>query len=114
MIDLISKKEWSYQKYGKNWKEGLFYTHLLGIPFFFLFLEDLQRHTTMANQSEILFVFRDLLIPDHKLIISDKESALADLLRFVSTTAVPSMLVYLFINVITQYPADFDLSVSSP
>ncbi|QLL33987.1 hypothetical protein HG536_0F03120 [Torulaspora globosa] len=33
--------EWSYRKYGKHWKESLFYTHALALPLFFLDYKEL-------------------------------------------------------------------------
>lgn len=35
--------EWTYQKYGKHWRENLFYTHALALPLFLLQYKQLQR-----------------------------------------------------------------------
>ncbi|KAJ3049076.1 hypothetical protein HK097_009896, partial [Rhizophlyctis rosea] len=45
-------QQWTYSKYGKHWREGLFYTHALGMPAFLLFWGDLreQVHAYSASQ----------------------------------------------------------------
>jgi hypothetical protein len=68
-------QEWSYRKYGKDWKEGMFYTHLLGIPYFAFFYSDIQSHATLCSNSQTI--------------------------EFASFE-VPSMWLYMGFNLITQ------------
>ncbi|QLQ81599.1 hypothetical protein HG537_0F03600 [Torulaspora globosa] len=35
--------EWSYRKYGKHWKESVFYTHALALPIFLLHYKELYK-----------------------------------------------------------------------
>ncbi|PRP87131.1 UDP-N-acetylglucosamine transporter [Planoprotostelium fungivorum] len=57
-------QEWSYQKYGKDWREGDFhryfvrlrvtgvlYTHLLSLPYFLYFYQDIIHHIHVCNES---------------------------------------------------------------
>jgi len=68
-------QEWSYAKFGKNWKEGLFYTHLLGIPGFVLFAGDIHQHVNVCNHSELVYI---------------------------GEFSIPIMWIYLLLNLITQ------------
>ncbi|KAI8874758.1 UAA transporter, partial [Backusella circina FSU 941] len=40
-----------YQKYGKQWREGLFYTHFLALPLFIFFYKDLFHQAVLYNSS---------------------------------------------------------------
>uniref|UniRef100_UPI00358E1EDA nucleotide sugar transporter SLC35B4 n=1 Tax=Myxine glutinosa TaxID=7769 RepID=UPI00358E1EDA len=67
-----------YKQYGKFPKEALFYNHMLPLPGFLLFAEDIYRHALLFSQSV------PLLVP-------------------VLGLSIPKMWCFLFINVITQY-----------
>ena len=71
-------QEWSYATYGKNWKEGLFYTHMFGLPYFILFLDNIQKHIHICNESRPLELFHGF--------------------------SIPILWFYMFMNVVTQYP----------
>jgi len=68
-------QEWSYSKYGKNWKEGLFYSHLLGLPYFILLGRDITDHALLAASSPSMIILEG---------------------------SIPSTYFFLFLNVITQ------------
>jgi hypothetical protein len=80
-IFFSSDQEWSYTTYGKGtktpWQESLFYSHVLGIPYFAFFYKDIVKHFYLCNQSLPLDIFG---------------------------YSIPSAWVYLSINVATQYP----------
>ncbi|KAI8904321.1 UDP-xylose and UDP-N-acetylglucosamine transporter [Gorgonomyces haynaldii] len=65
-----------YQKYGSHWREGLFYTHAMALPFFYFLKSDLQRQWTQYSQSQPIAVFG---------------------------YQIPIMYVYLLLNAFTQY-----------
>jgi len=66
-----------YRKYGKDPNEGMFYTHLLGIPFFLFFSSDLIGHFHIFTNSNPIPLF-----------LFDVE--------------VPNLWVLLFANLVTQ------------
>jgi UDP-xylose/UDP-N-acetylglucosamine transporter B4 len=68
-----------YKQHGNHWKEGLFYTHLLGIPYFLFLLNDIGMHVELVNNSKPFVPLQDVV-------------------------NVPTMWVYLAANVATQYP----------
>jgi UDP-xylose/UDP-N-acetylglucosamine transporter B4 len=74
----------TYEKYGPQWKENLFYTHVLSLPFFLPFVPAMLRNLRQLVDTPPL----DLLEP------------LADLSKFIR---LPSQLMYLVSNVLTQY-----------
>lgn len=43
--------EWTYQKYGKHWKESLFYTHALALPVFLLNYKQLKEEFCALRNS---------------------------------------------------------------
>jgi len=75
-------QEWSYRNYGTNWREGLFYTHLLGLPYFILLWNDISNHMYIASNSSP-FVFGNIF-------------------AFLPVLPVPKLWMYLFLNVATQ------------
>ncbi|KAJ1801566.1 golgi uridine diphosphate-N- acetylglucosamine transporter [Coemansia sp. RSA 2399] len=50
-------QESTYIKYGKHWQEGLFYNHLLALPMFVLFRNDIYRQLVAISQSPPLSIF---------------------------------------------------------
>ncbi|XP_050537905.1 UDP-xylose and UDP-N-acetylglucosamine transporter [Daktulosphaira vitifoliae] len=69
-------QETLYKKHGKHPQEALFYTHLLPLPWFLFLYSNLKEHTIMAFESEPL--------------------------PYINLN-VPSTVIYLIGNVITQY-----------
>jgi UDP-xylose/UDP-N-acetylglucosamine transporter B4 len=76
--------EATYRKYGPQWKENLFYSHILSLPLFLPFMPSMRRNLAVLSKSTPL----ELNIP------------FASSLR---PTQVPSQLAYLAANVLTQY-----------
>lgn len=76
--------EATYSKYGPQWKENLFYSHLLSLPLFLPFLPSMSRTFGKLMESKP-FEFGGLLSPASQ------------------TLQIPSQLVYLVTNVLTQY-----------
>ncbi len=75
--------ETTFQKYGKHWKEQLFYTHFLALPFF------------LPMTSTIISQFKDIWFTGRPLIIQ---------LPFINTSFQISYQFFLLIlNGITQY-----------
>ncbi|ORZ04269.1 UAA transporter [Absidia repens] len=94
-------QEVTYKKYGKQWREGLFYTHFLALPFFLLFFNDIRSQVTLYNQSSsapLMSVFNQVPFLDHffQLIPSA-------LTKTLNTLIVPKLWAYLFLNMLTQY-----------
>jgi UDP-xylose/UDP-N-acetylglucosamine transporter B4 len=73
-------QEWMYAAHGNNWREGIFWTHLLGLTAFipFIYSGDLLSHWENLWQS-----------PTYRLFDID----------FI----IPCQIVYYFINLFTQY-----------
>ncbi|KAJ2079735.1 golgi uridine diphosphate-N- acetylglucosamine transporter [Coemansia sp. RSA 988] len=44
-------QENTYKKYGKHWKEGLFYNHALALPMFLFFWKDIRNQAIAISQS---------------------------------------------------------------
>lgn len=76
--------EATYRKYGPQWKENLFYSHVLSLPLFLPFIPSMRRNLLVLSKSTPL----ELYIP------------FAASLQHIR---VPSQLAYLSANVLTQY-----------
>ncbi|KAF7866779.1 hypothetical protein EAF04_005621 [Stromatinia cepivora] len=85
--------EETYKEYGPHWKENLFYSHLLALPLFAPFLPSMHRQLLKLASSTPL----TLPIPE------TLQSLPSDLLTKLSHIYLPSQLVYLAMNVLTQY-----------
>ncbi|KAI0025599.1 UAA-domain-containing protein [Xylariomycetidae sp. FL0641] len=88
--------EETYKQYGPQWKENLFYSHLLSLPLFLPFTQSLVRQFTRLAQSP------RLEIPglDEQM----KAAAVPEALRQrIDAIYIPSQLTYLALNVLTQY-----------
>lgn len=70
-----------YKTYGAHWKEGLFYTHALSIPFFSFMSTEIKTRFVEFSQSE------DYAWP----------------IRSLGFVKIPSLWMYAFQNVLTQY-----------
>lgn len=51
--------EWTYRRYGKNWKESLFYTHALALPLFLVRSRELGREflSIRMQKPSIIYLF---------------------------------------------------------
>ncbi|KAJ3152106.1 golgi uridine diphosphate-N- acetylglucosamine transporter [Geranomyces michiganensis] len=89
----------TYAKFGPAWREGLFYTHLLGLPAFLLFRNDLTEQMRDYNASPPV-ALGDALEPAGEWFPGSGE-----LLKPTpwSGIEIPSMWLYLIFNVATQY-----------
>lgn len=87
--------EETYRKYGPQWKENLFYSHLLSLPLFVFFLPSMwAQFNKLANSPP-------LPLPIASLFGVEKLSD--NLQRSVDMVQIPSQLFYLAMNVLTQY-----------
>ncbi|KAJ9157667.1 UDP-N-acetylglucosamine transporter YEA4 [Pleurostoma richardsiae] len=87
--------EETYAQYGPQWKENLFYSHLLSLPLFLPFIPSLTRQfMKLANSAPLPLPFESVLdldtVPEHVQSRIDK-------------IRIPSQLAYLVLNVLTQY-----------
>lgn len=77
--------EATYREYGPHWRENLFYSHLLSLPLFIPFASAMSKsYRNMASSEPLRW-----------------ESALPAVDRLM--TQAPSQLVFLAVNVLTQY-----------
>jgi solute carrier family 35 (UDP-xylose/UDP-N-acetylglucosamine transporter), member B4 len=87
--------EETYKKYGAHWKENLFYSHLLSLPLFLPFSASLYRQFMRLVDSPPLSLPTEYMA----LRSSIPDSVLEDLRHIY----IPSQVVYLTLNVLTQY-----------
>ncbi|KAJ3274982.1 golgi uridine diphosphate-N- acetylglucosamine transporter [Terramyces sp. JEL0728] len=91
----------TYGKYGKHWKEGVFYIHTLSLPFFLIFYKDIIHQINEYNNSNLVTVGylmeRVLSGPISKQFL---ELVFGD---FLHKIFIPEMYFYLGLNIITQY-----------
>ncbi|ORX58216.1 UAA transporter [Hesseltinella vesiculosa] len=94
-------QETTYKQYGKQWREGLFYTHFLALPFFLLMTSDLQRQLTVYQNSPRA-PLADLL--DQVPVLGSITALLPGYLHgLLAQMVVPKMWAYLGLNMVTQY-----------
>lgn len=93
---LIAEK--IYKQYGKHWRESLFYTHALGLPFFFFFRKDIIRQLGLVLSSEPM----NLQTPLERYIPA-LESLSTSAPKFSMLLTPPRRLVLLLANAFTQY-----------
>lgn len=87
--------EETYRMYGPQWKENLFYSHLLSLPLFLPFLPSLTRQfMKLANSAPL-----SLPVP----ALDDYPTLSPALQRGLEKIRIPSQLFYLVLNVLTQY-----------
>ncbi|KAI9033838.1 UAA transporter [Phycomyces nitens] len=95
-------QEVTYKTYGKQWREGLFYTHFLALPFFGLFYKDIISQVKVYNASPIENI--PALLQSFPIIDSMLSSPWLSLLRsFLNKLEIPRLWLYLSFNVFTQY-----------
>lgn len=86
--------EETYKEYGPHWKENLFYSHLLALPLFAPFLPSMHRQLLkLASSSPLTLGFPTLQL----------QNLPSDLRYKLSHLYLPSQVVYLAMNVLTQY-----------
>ncbi|KAK3394049.1 UAA transporter family-domain-containing protein [Podospora didyma] len=87
--------EETYRIYGPQWKENLFYSHLLSLPLFIPFLPSLSRQfVKLANSAPLA-----LPVPS----LNDYPNLSPGIQRGLERIQIPSQLFYLTLNVLTQY-----------
>ncbi|ELQ36960.1 UDP-N-acetylglucosamine transporter YEA4 [Pyricularia oryzae Y34] len=93
--------EETYRKYGPQWQENLFYSHILSLPLFIPFMPSLYRQFMKLAASEPLTLTTPFgsFIGDAGL----ENPTLAQLQKSLEQIRVPSQIVYLVLNVLTQY-----------
>ncbi|KAH8676372.1 UDP-N-acetylglucosamine transporter YEA4 [Xylariales sp. PMI_506] len=89
--------EETYKTYGPQWKENLFYSHLLSLPLFLPFSASLYRQFMRLANSPPLFLptYTDQVTLPTKIPDEFRDS--------LKQLYVPSQLVFLVVNVLTQY-----------
>ena len=85
--------EETYREYGPHWKENLFYSHLLALPLFTPFLPSMYRQLLKLAASQ------PLGLPAYDSITHLP----AEVQKGLGAIHLPSQLVYLVMNVLTQY-----------
>ncbi|KAM3588331.1 golgi uridine diphosphate-N-acetylglucosamine transporter [Umbelopsis sp. WA50703] len=91
-------QEVTYRKYGKCWREGLFYTHCLSLPIFLFFYKDLLAQLDIYNRSPLVSPLQAF---DHLPIAATTLSAFP--FNIISTFKIPKLWYYLIMDVLTQY-----------
>lgn len=87
--------EETYRIYGPQWKENLFYSHLLSLPLFLPFLPSLTRQfMKLANSAPLA-----LPIPQ----LEDYPNLSPNIQQGLERIQIPNQLFYLVLNVLTQY-----------
>lgn len=87
--------EATYRIYGPQWRENLFYSHLLSLPLFLPFAPGLISQFRKLAQSPAL----QFAVPDSLPL----PLMIAPMLSRIGALHVPSQLAYLAANVLTQY-----------
>ena len=88
--------EETYKQYGPQWRENLFYCHLLSLPLFLPFLRSLiDQFTRLANSPPL-----KLALPTEGAELTAFPEAIA---QKVQNVYIPSQIAYLALNVLTQY-----------
>ncbi|KAJ4394262.1 golgi uridine diphosphate-N- acetylglucosamine transporter [Gnomoniopsis smithogilvyi] len=87
--------EETYRKYGPQWKENLFYSHLLSLPLFIPFMPSMWRQfNKLANSPPLPLPIASMF---------GVETLSHDLQQSIDRIYIPSQLFYLVMNVLTQY-----------
>ncbi|RIA93857.1 UAA transporter [Glomus cerebriforme] len=90
-------QEVTYEKYGSNWREGLFYTHFLALPLFLVFYSDIKGQLQGFNQSIPLTLDGVFKILQTNVYIP------SGINRVLKSCTIPRTWAYLIMNVLTQY-----------
>ncbi|TPX63159.1 hypothetical protein SpCBS45565_g06825 [Spizellomyces sp. 'palustris'] len=91
----------TYTKFGRHWREGLFYTHFLGMPAFLLFYDDIRTQIIEYNSSPLV----SLIEAVEPFLVTWLPSSMWTALNSGPwlQVRVPSMWLYLLLNTATQY-----------
>ncbi|CAO3673446.1 unnamed protein product [Rhizopus stolonifer] len=93
-------QEVTYEKYGKHWREGLFYTHFLALPFFLFYSKRLLNQVYEYNESPMMPI---LEILDQIPILGSVTCLLPDVLKtMLYIVKVRKLWAYFVLNVATQ------------
>ncbi|KAG2202016.1 hypothetical protein INT46_008416 [Mucor plumbeus] len=94
-------QEVTYKKYGKQWREGLFYTHFLAIPFFLLFYKDLSNQIVAYNKSPLMPIPALMdQVPFLGYLCDILPPALLEILQSMQ---MRKLWAFLLMNMLTQY-----------
>jgi len=95
--------EETYRLHGPQWKENLFYSHLLSLPLFLPFLPSLSRQFMKLANSAPLAVPLAAAGGGSGLPLADYPGLSPTVQRGLERVRIPSQLFYLALNVLTQY-----------
>ncbi|KAL1920421.1 uncharacterized protein VTP21DRAFT_798 [Calcarisporiella thermophila] len=91
-------QEQTYKQYGKQWREGLFYSHFLSLPFFLIFYKDILSQFRLTGRSpQVSFAQMLEQIPALSQLLPSSVKAT------LSSFGLPKLWIYLLVNVLTQY-----------
>ncbi|KAG0089044.1 golgi uridine diphosphate-N- acetylglucosamine transporter [Podila epicladia] len=88
-------QESTYQKYGSEWREGLFYSHFLALPMFLVFHEDIMTQFRIFNRSTP--------IPVLQLVRQVAPHLPTKLAYYLSSITIPRLWIFLAVNTLTQF-----------
>ncbi|KAF9575753.1 golgi uridine diphosphate-N- acetylglucosamine transporter [Mortierella alpina] len=88
-------QESTYQKYGAEWREGLFYSHFLALPMFLLFWSDIAEQIKVFNQSTP--------IPVLQLVRQVGPYLPSSVAYSLGSFTVPRLWIFLGVNTLTQF-----------
>ncbi|KAG0020215.1 golgi uridine diphosphate-N- acetylglucosamine transporter [Podila clonocystis] len=88
-------QEATYQKYGSEWREGLFYSHFLALPMFLVFHEDIMTQFRIFNHSTP--------IPLLQLVRQVAPYLPTKLAYYLSSITIPRLWIFLAVNTLTQF-----------
>ncbi|KAG0252506.1 golgi uridine diphosphate-N- acetylglucosamine transporter [Mortierella polycephala] len=88
-------QESTYQTYGSEWREGLFYSHFLALPMFMLFYNDILEQLKIFNQSTP--------IPILQLVRQIGPYLPSSVAYSLSSITVPRLWIFLAVNTLTQF-----------
>jgi UDP-xylose/UDP-N-acetylglucosamine transporter B4 len=109
-----------YHKYGRHWREGLFYTHSLCLPMFGLFYSDIKNQIIKYNSSPAIYVNEFITngynpLKGTLIVRYISKSVIAKVLENVSSIVgirniidfsysikIPSQWLFLVLNITTQ------------
>lgn len=89
--------EETYKQYGPQWKENLFYSHLLSLPLFLPFTKSLVRQFMRLTDSPPLVLRLPTDQASLKTLPEGWQKAV------MAGVSIPSQVAYLALNVLTQY-----------
>ncbi|KAF9906509.1 golgi uridine diphosphate-N- acetylglucosamine transporter [Linnemannia zychae] len=88
-------QESTYQQYGAEWREGLFYSHFLALPMFLLFYSDIMEQFRIFNRSTP--------IPVLQLVRQVGPYLPSSVAYALSSITIPRLWIFLAVNTLTQF-----------